>query len=142
VAARANILASALDDEQRARDTSPPAVAGWRYQGGSWLRWSELEGAYRAAPVPMALATYGRSLGAPPEGHTVALVDGEWREVTDGAAPLRAQPGAPVLDPLRPDPPPTQPPTQPQTLPPSAVSGEVSGAAPVPEPSAEPTSAA
>lgn len=97
VAARANILASAMEDERRDRDLPPPPVAGWCYHEGAWLRWSELDGAYRAAPMPMALVTFARTLGTPREGMTVALVDGEWREVTDGSAPLReARPETPV----------------------------------------------
>jgi hypothetical protein len=89
VEARANILAAAIEDELLAQQLPPPPVAGWRYQDGEWLRWSELDDEYRRAPVPASLASFERSIGTPREGMTVALVDGVWQEVADGAAPLR-----------------------------------------------------
>ena len=96
-AARVNILAASFEDSQRERDRLPPPLAGWRYQAGSWMRWSELDADYRVAPVPVSLTQYGRSLGQPREGLTVAMIDGEWQEVSDGAAPLRVQPGEQTL---------------------------------------------
>lgn len=99
-AARVSVLGASLDDADRARDLPPPPVAGWRHEGGAWVRWSELDGAYREAPIPMSLRTYLNTIGTPREGLTVALVDGGWREVTSGAEPLQLpigeQPAAPA----------------------------------------------
>ena len=89
---RTNILAASVEDEQRRRDRSPAPVVGWRFRNGGWLRWSELDGDYVQRPVPASLVRYGESIGGPPEEHVVAMVEGEWREVSDGAAPLRGDP--------------------------------------------------
>lgn len=86
---RTNILAASVEDEQRMRDRPAPPLAGWCFRGGTWLRWSELDADYVPRPVPASLLEYGERFGGPPEGHVVAMVDGEWREVADGAAPLR-----------------------------------------------------
>jgi len=93
VAARINIVAASMEDELRDRDLPPAPVAGWRYVDGTWLRWSELEGEYRPAPIPYSLVTYARTIGTPREGLAVAMIEGEWREVPSGAAPLRGHLG-------------------------------------------------
>ena len=109
VAVRVSIGVSSIEDARIERDFPPAPVAGWRYESGSWLRWSELDGAYRPAPVPMSLFTFTNSIGTPREGLTVALVDGAWQEVTSGAAPLHEKRSVP--DPAAVDGQPAQLPT-------------------------------
>lgn len=106
---RSNILLASAEDEQRRRDRPPPPLAGWCHRGGVWLRWSELDADYVPRPVPASLVEYGEALGEPPEGHTVAMIDGRWHEVPDGAAPLRGADavttpgGEPPLEEVLPD---------------------------------------
>lgn len=106
-AVRGSILANAERDRIRARELAEldEVHVRWRWHGGHWQRWSQLEAGFVDAPPPDSLL--GQVDTA--EGAEVVLVDGAWVPAEDApAAPVptsvtEAVPDQVVEEPPEPD---------------------------------------
>jgi len=105
-----NILAASEEDlrRKRERERQPLPPVPWRFHGGTWQRWSELDREFAPHEPPGSLVEHAEATGGPVEDQVLELVDGAW-----GAAGERptAGVGAPLAPEVPAAPEPVPPPT-------------------------------
>jgi hypothetical protein len=122
---RMNILAESERDLQRQRERDAEAVAPrrWRFHGGTWQRWSELDRAFAPMPPPGTLLEHAAATGGPVEDEELIFDGDSWEPADDlaeeaaaaavpAAAPEIDQWGQPSASPPPPPAPPPPPPVR------------------------------
>lgn len=108
VVSRMNIVAESERDlqRQRERDAEPVPLMRWRFHGGTWQRWSELDRAFATMPPPGTLLEHAAATGGPVEDEELVFDGDSWEPAGDlaedlepsGAPEAPEAPAAPEID--------------------------------------------